>query len=67
MRRKLGWAPECQLVIEAGEGKVVIHRLKTVEELSGIFHDAVRGRKPLSHEEETRIMEQAVAEQVAAE
>ena len=53
--------------IQTGEGEVILHALRTIDELSGIFHDAVRGRRPLSDEEETLAYEQAVAEQVAAE
>ena len=42
-------------------------RKLTLDQPSGILHEYVRGREPLSHEEETRLMEEAVAAHVAAE
>ena len=67
LRRKMGWGAGRELHVEVGESEVVIRSLKTVAELRGIFHEYVRGRKPLSDEEETRLMEQAIAEHAANE
>ncbi len=67
IRRKMGWTAGRELQVEVSESEVVIRSLKTLDELQGIFHEYVRSRKPLSHEEETRLMEQAVAEHVANE
>ena len=67
IRRKMGWGAGRELQVEAGEGEVVIRPLRTVDQLYGIFHECVRGRKPVSHEEETLAYERAVAEHVANE
>jgi hypothetical protein len=53
--------------VEIRGSEVVIRPLSIVDRLSGVFHEYVRGREPLSDEEETILMERAVAEQVASE
>ena len=65
LRRRMGWATGCLFEVQTGEAEVTIHAVRTVDELSGIFHDCVRGRKPLSDEEETLAFERAVAEEAA--
>ncbi len=67
IRRKLGWKPGRELQVEVADDAITIRPLKSLDELEGIFHDYVRGRSPLSHEEETCLMELAVAEHVANE
>ena len=67
VRRKLGWTAGRHLQVDESNGEVVIRPIRTIDELSGIFHEAVRGRKPLSIEEETVGYERAVAEHVANE
>ena len=67
IRRKLGWEAGREFQVEINGSAVVIHAIKTLDEVKGIFHEYVRGRKPLSDEEETILMERAVAEQVAHE
>lgn len=63
----MGWTPGRELQVEAGENEVTLRSLKTLDQLDGIFHKYVRGRKQLSWEAQRRAMEQAVAEQVAHE
>lgn len=67
IRHKLGWTAGRHLQVEESDGEVIIRPLKTLDQLSGILHECVRGRKPLSDEEETLAYERAVAEQVANE
>jgi bifunctional DNA-binding transcriptional regulator/antitoxin component of YhaV-PrlF toxin-antitoxin module len=63
MRRKLNIAPNTSVQIVLRDGEIVLRRLLTIEELGGIFHDAVKGRKPIPWEKERELMEQAIAEE----
>ena len=46
---------------------ILIRRVRTIGELFGILHDRIPPDGPLSWEEERRLMEEAVARQVADE
>lgn len=67
MRRKLGIKPNSTVEIIAGGDGILVRPTRSIGELYGIFHDRVRGRKPLGWEEERRQMEEAVAREVADE
>jgi bifunctional DNA-binding transcriptional regulator/antitoxin component of YhaV-PrlF toxin-antitoxin module len=67
MRREFGIAPGATVEIVTGEGEIVIRRRRSISELFGIFHDRLPPGAPLGWEEERRIMEEAVARQVADE
>ncbi len=67
VRKRMGWTPGRELLVEVGEDEITLRALKTLSQLDGIFHKYVQGRKRGSWEAERRAMEQAVAEQVADE
>jgi AbrB family looped-hinge helix DNA binding protein len=67
MRRKFGIKPNSTVEIIADGDGILVRPTRSISELYGIFHDRVRGRKPLGWEEERRRMEEAVAREVADE
>jgi AbrB family looped-hinge helix DNA binding protein len=66
-RRKLGIVPNSTVEIVTGENEIVVRRRRSISELFGIFHDRLPPGEPLGWEEERRIMEEAVAREVANE
>jgi len=66
-RRKLGIEPNSTVEIVTGEKEIVVRPTRTIRELSGIFRDRIPPGPPLGWEEERRIMEEAVAREVADE
>jgi len=67
LRREFGIAPGSTVDISAVEGGLLIRPLRTICQLSGALHDRIPPDGPLGWEEERRIMEEAVAREVARE
>lgn len=67
IRRRQGIAPGSRVeIIERGD-ELVIRLIQDLRELYGVFHESVRGKRPLSWEEQRAQAEEAVAREVADE
>jgi AbrB family looped-hinge helix DNA binding protein len=66
-RRKLGIAPNSTVEVVTEGNEIVVRPIKSISQLYGVFHEHVRGRKPIGWESERRRMEQAVAQEVVNE
>jgi AbrB family looped-hinge helix DNA binding protein len=66
-RRKLGIKPHSAVEVITGDSEITIRPTRSIRELSGIFRDRIPPGPPLGWEEERRIMEEAVAREVAKE
>ena len=65
MRREYGLSAGAVLEVEAREEGLLLRRVKTVDEMYGMFAEyAIPGT---THDEEHRVMEKAVAEEVMRE
>ena len=67
MRREFGLVAGSTVEIVATEDGLLVRRIRSISELSGIFHDRIPPGAPLGWEEERRLMEEAVAREVAGE
>jgi AbrB family looped-hinge helix DNA binding protein len=67
VRRRLGIEPYSTVEIVERDGGILVRPIRSIGELYGIFHEHVRGRKPIGWERERERMEEAVAREVADE
>lgn len=66
IRKKAHIQPGTRVEIEMRDGEIVLHPLKRLSELAGIFHHATANR--VSDQESVRVeMEEAVAREVMGE
>jgi antitoxin PrlF len=65
IRRRLGLKPRSRVEFELRHDELILRRVKTVDELYGMF--AEYARPGTTHEEEHEVMERAVAEEVTGE
>lgn len=65
VRKKLGIKPRSRMEVEVRDNEVVLRRVRSVEELHGIFAEyAIPG---MTHEKEHEIMERAVAQEAMSD
>ena len=67
IRRKLDITADSRVEIEVRGKEIVLRRLLTLDELAGIFHDAVEGKKPIPWEVQRDMAEKACAEEAWGE
>jgi len=65
LRRQFAIAPGSTVEVTVVEGGLLVRPLKSIRQLSGILRDRIPPGKPLGWEEERRIIEEAVAREVA--
>ena len=44
VRRKLGITSKSKMDVEVKDGEIILHPVKSIMDLAGIFHDAARGK-----------------------
>lgn len=65
LRRELGFSPRSRLEVEVRDGEMILRRVRTAEELYGIFAEyAIPG---MTHEKERELMMQAVTKEANGE
>lgn len=65
IRQKLGVKPSDLVEFVLQDGSVVVRPIRTVEEMKGFLHFAVKGKKPLTIAEEKEAIAQAIVDHVA--